>query len=163
MCASQIRFGANKTSASNPPSQIHFERNKRASPESKSPATRAKPKTSMVCLFSSPTPAIAPKRSHSRGDAPFTIRIAIQPHESQNSGSNAFMERKLSKARYAGANNMAVAARNCAKRPPPNSRATIPVRKTTAAPARAGSSRTAKSELPKACRAIQATSATSGG
>ena len=34
-----------------------------------------------------------------RGEAPFMMRTTIQAHSSQKSGSNAFIERKLSKAR----------------------------------------------------------------
>ena len=161
--ASQIRFGRNIAKTMAPPIQIHFDWNRRPLPEIKRPATSAKPKTSIVCLFSRPSPAIAPNASHSLGDAPFTTRIAIHAHKSQNRGSNAFIERKLSNARNAGANIIARAARSCANNPPPSSRAIQPVRKTTAAPASAGRRRTAKSESPKACRANHAISAMSGG
>jgi hypothetical protein len=91
------------------------------------------------------------------------MRTTIHAQTSQKSGSKAFIEKKLSKARYAGANRIAAAARNCAKRPPPNSRARIPVRNTTAAPASTGSKRMETSELPSKWRESHATKAMSGG
>src|SRR5271156_1702932 len=160
---SHSRFGRKTASASAAPIQIHFERNNLACPESSSPTTRANPNTNMLCLFSKPSPATNPNSSHSRGDAPLTMRMAIHAHKSQKSGSNAFIERKLSKARYAGANKIVVAARNCAKSPPPSSAAMRPVAYTTAAPAKIGSRRVAKSDLPSKCRANQATNAIKGG
>ena len=44
-------------------------------------------------------PATAPNASHHFGDAPFTMRTTIHAPSSQKSGSNAFIERKLSKAK----------------------------------------------------------------
>ena len=48
------------------------------SPDSSSPATTAKPNTSIECLFSSPTPAIAPNAIQRSGDAPRTMRNSNQ-------------------------------------------------------------------------------------
>ena len=80
---------------------IHAQRepSKRACPLKISPATIPKPKTSIVCLFSSPKPATMPNASHHFGEAPFTMRTAIHAQSIQKSGSKAFIEKNVSKAR----------------------------------------------------------------
>ena len=57
-----------------------------------------------------------------------TMRMTASAQPIQKSGSKAFMERKWSMARTPGASRKQRAARPCAKRPPPSSRARSPVR-----------------------------------
>jgi len=69
-------------------------------------------------------------------------------HPIQNSGSNAFMEKKLPTARLNSAQSEPAQASAIAHPPPSSSRAIAPVRATVAAPASAGSKRTANNESP---------------
>ena len=94
----------------------------------------------MECLFSIPIPATAPNASHQSGDAPLMMRTTIQAQSNQKSGSKAFMERKLSKARLAGAKRMAAAAKHCASAAAELAGEDT-VSQTTAAPAMMGKAR----------------------
>ena len=161
--ASHIKLGKKIASAIAPPSQSHRRRNSRGIPDASRPTTVAKPKTRMVCLLRNAIPVTSPNHSQRRGLPPLRMRAMRIAPSAQKTGSNAFMERKLFMARTAGANRIVTAARICARRLPPRSRASNPVRNTSRAPAAAGSNRVAARELPKACCETQATAAMNGG
>ena len=53
----------------------------------------------MECLFKIPIPATKPNKSHKRLFPVRTMRSEIATHNIQNTGSNAFMDMKLSMVR----------------------------------------------------------------
>src|SRR5579872_4118889 len=93
---SHKRFGRKIRKEINPPSQIaglrSHERYRVINIERK----KAAPKMSVECLFRIPKPATRPNHSHKRGFPVRTMRIEMHTHSIQNSGSNAFMDKKLS-------------------------------------------------------------------
>ncbi len=58
--------------------------------------TNASPNMSVECLFRIPIPATSPNQGHKRAFPVRMIRSEIATHNIQNTGSNAFMDRKLS-------------------------------------------------------------------
>ncbi len=70
-------------------------------------------------------------------------------HPIQNSGSNAFMEKKLPTAKLNSAQSEPAQASATAHPRPPSSRAIKPVIATVAAPANAGRRRIVNNELPR--------------
>ena len=84
-------------------------------------------------------------------------------HAVQNSGSNAFMEKKLPTAKLNSAQSDAAHARAIAHVRPPSSRAMTPVRETVTAPAAAGSKRTANNESPRNASLNRRSKIESGG
>src|ERR1044072_1745896 len=53
------------------------------------------PKNAMECLFSRPTPSRTPNQSQRIDEPPLIIRTSRYTHPIQNSGSNAFIEKKV--------------------------------------------------------------------
>ena len=109
------RLGRKIRNAIAPPAQNHGERSHRRSRVSTSPTTMPKPKISIECLFSSPTPATTPNHSQSFAFPVRMIRMTRYAQPIQNSGSKAFIERKWSSARTPGASTKHNAARPWAK------------------------------------------------
>ncbi len=149
--------------ASNPPSQSQGERRARRCGVSRTAAATATPKKAMLCLLSMPTPATAPNSSQSCGLSSRTMRSTIQAQPVQKSWSSAFIVSMLWSASQIGATSTASAAIPWAKRRPPRSRAINPVIRTRAAPASAGSSRTASSDSPRTARSAATIAGKSGG
>ena len=89
----QTRLGRKIRKARAPPSSSHLLHSSLRAGVSSKPAMSAAPKSSIVCLFSSPSPASPPKASHSRVLPVLIIRIRTQAQPIQISGSTEFIER----------------------------------------------------------------------
>src|SRR6267142_1276347 len=96
---SQSKLGRKQRNVIPAPSQIHGCRKCFLAEVASSPSAIPEPKKSIECLFKIPRPAQNPKRSHSFGFPPFRMRSTIAAHAIQNTGSNAFIEKKLSNAK----------------------------------------------------------------
>ena len=110
------------------------------------------PKISMEYLFSRPTPARMPNQIQSFWLPVLTMRMSNQAQPIQNSGSNAFMESRLSQRESPAPPASRGRREPWANRLPPSSRAIRPVSSTSPAPATAGKKRIAGSESPKSAR-----------
>src|SRR6266498_4774861 len=104
-------------------------------------------KNAVECLFSRPSPAKTPNQSQRVGESALIIRTSRYTHPIQNSGSNAFIEKKLPTAKLNSAQSEPAQASAIAHGRPPSSRAIKPVIATVAAPASAGRSEEHTSEL----------------
>ena len=142
----QIRFGTKISSAIAPPNQSQRFCSTRRSALNSSPSTSPAPKISIEYLFSRPNPAKRPNHIQSFMFPVLMMRMARYAQPVQNSGSKAFIVSRASIPKIAGATSTDSAARACAKRFPPSSRAISAVSSTSATPASAGNNRMAASD-----------------
>jgi hypothetical protein len=149
-CASHTRFGASSAAATTTAS---------ASPNNRSTSRRqtAKPATSRtrttarVYFVSRPIPAATPRKSHE--PRPSASRNASQRTTIVVSWSNETGWKRPFVATRSGENPTATAARVCARRPPPSSRATSAATITVVAPAAIANDLKPTSDQPNRIRA----------
>src|SRR5438876_10144526 len=80
------------------------------------------PKNAVESLFSRPSPTETPKQSQRVREPPLIIRTSRYAHPIQNSGSNAFIEKKLPTAKLNSAQSEPAQASAIAHARPPSSR-----------------------------------------
>ena len=160
---SHIRLGTNISNAMAPPTQNQRLATYRRASVSNTPSSTPASSNVIEYLVCMPSPANTPTAIHQRGSSSRSRRIVHHAISTHHSRSNEEYWNSVAQNKGSGDSATATAAKVCASRPPPRSRAMRPLAIITSTCASTENNRRPISDSPNIFRPRCSSAAVSGG